>query len=145
MIDDAELSVAVGVALHGGERQRLRRATVVDAAGAVTPFSRSGTSAANTTSGVVDGHVRCGAGGRAGSSGWPRSIACSTAGCAARDRLRQWCSRRVCRSPLLGLKDDAGGDPAALDVGDRLVDLVERANLTRDMGAARRVEFEHLA
>ena len=52
-----ELSVAVGVALRGGER--LRRATDVDAAGAVTPFSCSGTNAANSTSGVVARHMGC--------------------------------------------------------------------------------------
>jgi hypothetical protein len=43
------------------------------------------------------------------------------------------------------LEHDASGDAAVLDVGDRLVDLLERADLARDVGAARRVELEHFA
>src|SRR5437867_12579639 len=55
---------------------------------------------------------------------------------------------RVSRSATRGvsrLEDDPGGDAAGLDVGDRLVDVVERAPLADDARPARGMEVEDLA
>ena len=46
---------------------------------------------------------------------------------------------------VLHLEDDAGGDSAGLDVGDGLVDLLERSGLADHAGLAGGVELEHLA
>ena len=45
----------------------------------------------------------------------------------------------------LRLQDDAGGDAAGLDVGDRLVDVLQCAGLADDVRLAGAVQLEDLA
>ena len=46
---------------------------------------------------------------------------------------------------LARVEDDPRGDAAGLDVGDRLVDLLQRPDLADDVRLACGVQLEHLA